>query len=430
MGMGKRRTWWPTWVGVGLLLALSLWVMHEVLRLSAAQRHHQRRVGEMALALVREMALPGDPPPTGIDWASAAARVASVAEEAGIVHVEVASADGVLMCLGEDPFPRPPRGPSGCRDHGARLQVWDTVVLPVGGEAGIPAAAASGKAVPVRLLLVLDLGKGLPAPGGVDRLAAIVLALGGGVVTVFLLAWGAMARSRRLQVRLAAARTGREHDEELSLAAAGLAHETKNPLGVIRGLAQQIVADPGGAETSRRAQAIMEEADVATDRLGDFLQYARIRQPILRPLAAAPHCERVAALVADEFRAAGLGLRLELSPMFILADAEMLSQALLNLLLNSLRFTPAGGHVTLALRPSGDRLAELSVADTGSGIPEALRPGLFKPYVGQRGGHGLGLAIVKRIVDQSGWRISLDSRPGQGTVFTIHDMAILDGAET
>jgi len=409
-------------MGIGLLLALSLWVMHEVLRLSATQRRQRQRTGEMALALVRALALPGEAMPADGDWSAAAARIAAVAEAAGILHLEVASADGaILLRHGRDPLPRPPRGPSGCRDHGHRLQAWDSLVL--------SPAAGSGKALPVRIVLALDLDRGTAVPGGVDRLAAIVLALGGCVVVVFLLAWTALARGRRLEVRLAAARAAREHDEELSLAAAGLAHETKNPLGVIRGLAQQILADPGGAETPRRAQAIMEEADVATDRLGDFLQYARLRQPSLRPLAAAPHCERVAELVAEEFRAAGIDLRLELPPMFILADPEMLSQALLNLLLNSLRFTPAGGGVTLALRPAGDRRAELSVADTGSGIPEALRPRLFQPYVGERGGHGLGLAIVKRIVDQSGWRITLDSRPGQGTLFTIHDIAISDGAE-
>ena len=79
------------------------------------------------------------------------------------------------------------------------------------------------------------------------------------------------------------------------------------------------------------------------------------------------------------------------------------------------------------IRPRLTRRA--NTCRTGSGIPEALQPNLFKPYVGQRGGTGLGLAIVKRIVDQSGWKISLDSRPGQGTTFTIGHIETIDGAK-
>jgi signal transduction histidine kinase len=418
MARGKRRGTLPALLGIGLLVGLSLWVMYEMLRLSTLQRRQQRRVGEMTLALVREIVLPGEVSLGAVDWPTASGRLAAAADAAGILHVRVEVDGQEPMRFGEDPFSRRPRGPSGFRDYGYRIQVWDTLLVP----------AADGKAAPVRLVLALDASGVTSPPEGVDRLALIVLALGCGAVMIFLLAWAVSARNRRLQVQLAEVRAGREHHEELSLAAAGLAHETKNPLGVIRGLAQQIAEDPGHPDTSRRARDIMEEADVTTDRLGDFLQYARVRGPDAHPLAALPHLERVVGLMADEFRAAGIGLHLDIAPVFILADAEMLSQILVNLLLNSLRHTPAGGQVTVRLRPVGDGYAELAVVDTGSGIPEALQANLFKPYVGDRSGCGLGLAIVKRIVDQSGWKISLDSRPGQGTTFTIGHIETIDGA--
>jgi signal transduction histidine kinase len=419
MARGKRRGILPALLGIGLLVGLSLWVMYEMLRLSTLQRRQQRQVGEMALALVREIVLPGETALDAVAWPAATDRLAAAATAAGILHARVEVGDKAAMRFGEDPFSRRPRGPSGCRDYGHRIQAWDTFLAP----------AADGKETPVRLVLALDVSKVASPPEGVDRLALIVLALGCGAVAIFLLAWAISTRNRRLQVQLAEVRAGREHHEELALAAAGLAHETKNPLGIIRGLAQQIAADPGNSDTVRRARDIMEEADVTTDRLGDFLRYARVRSPDLQPLAAVPHLERVAGLVADEFRDAGIELHLDLSPVFILADAEMLVQVIVNLLLNSLRHTQPGGRVTLILRPAGAGLAELTVRDTGSGIPEALQPNLFKPYVGERGGTGLGLAIVKRIVDQSGWKISLDSRPGRGTAFTIGRMETIDGAK-
>lgn len=418
--MAKRRTTLPTLLSIGLLMFLMLWMMYETMRLSALQRQQQRRVGEMTLTMVRELMLSAVASKPA-DWRDAARRLAAVSGAAGIVHAQVQVGNRTMLEYGRDPFVRQATGPAGYRSYGDRVQIWDSRSwsgpLPKGGQGQ-----------PMRLLLALDLGELSPRLAEVDRLVLIALLLGCGMVFIFLLAWIASVRNRNLELQLAKVRVGREFHEELGLAATGLAHETKNPLGVIRGLAQQIATDPEHSETARRATSIMEEADITTDRLGNFLRYARIRKPTLQPLAALPQLERMAGLVAAEFQASGIDFQLKLAPLFILADAEMLSQVVLNLLLNSRRFTPPGGRVTLTLQAVDANHAELTVADTGEGIPAELLPNLFRPYVGRSDGHGLGLAIVKRIVDQSGWKIAIHSPPGQGTTVVIRELIITDGA--
>lgn len=217
------------------------------------------------------------------------------------------------------------------------------------------------------------------------------------------------------------ARRKQQELEELGLAAAGLAHEIKNPLGIIRGMAQRIGSDSSIDEKLRQmASDIMEESDVATARLGDFLSYARPRKPLLEPLNPKELTDRISGLVDDDFKTAGVAIVSELHDCSIMADREMLSQIVLNILMNSLKFTPSGGKVTMKLADCRDNSYILSIADTGRGIDPDIVADIFKPYVSRRpGGCGMGLAIVRKIVEQSGWDISVDSMPGKGTVIII-----------
>ncbi|MFB0545698.1 MAG: sensor histidine kinase, partial [Anaerolineae bacterium] len=106
-------------------------------------------------------------------------------------------------------------------------------------------------------------------------------------------------------------------------------------------------------------------------------------------------------------------------------DAQRLSQVLLNLINNALRYTPTGGRITLAAWPVGS-LLEVSVADTGQGIAPQDLPHVFdrfyradKSRARSSGGSGLGLAIVKHLVEAHGGRIWVESELGQGTRFTF-----------
>ena len=128
-------------------------------------------------------------------------------------------------------------------------------------------------------------------------------------------------------------------------------------------------------------------------------------------------------LLADDRQ---LSLSLDVVPVpTISADEQWLKQALINLLDNSLKYTPPGGSVTVQLRRSDDSL-EIAVRDTGPGIEAEHVPFLFdrfyrvdKARARESGGIGLGLAIVKGIVEAHGGTVSVDTEPGKGSQFTI-----------
>ncbi len=111
--------------------------------------------------------------------------------------------------------------------------------------------------------------------------------------------------------------------------------------------------------------------------------------------------------------------------MCVTADAEKLRWVLDQLLDNAVKFTPAGGRVEAGAERAGDRV-RLWVSDTGPGIAEARLPELFEPFhqldgstTRRRGGTGLGLALVKMIVDAHQGAITVDTRPGGGSRFSV-----------
>lgn len=235
--------------------------------------------------------------------------------------------------------------------------------------------------------------------------------------------WIASIRRRILSDQLAAERTRISHLEELGLAAAGLAHETKNPLGIIMGMAQQIADRPDIPEDSRvMLEHIMDEVDKATSRLGNFMSFARPYRP--QPVATdvTALCTEITDILTPDFDAQGVRLRTDAAAVKILADGTMLRQILVNLLLNSLHASEPGTTVDILLVPR-KRTYMLQVRDQGCGISPELLPEIFKPYTtGSATGHGLGLPIVRRLVEAHGWRIQAASTPGTGTTMTIYGL--------
>ncbi|HYF64702.1 MAG TPA: ATP-binding protein, partial [Herpetosiphonaceae bacterium] len=146
-----------------------------------------------------------------------------------------------------------------------------------------------------------------------------------------------------------------------------------------------------------------------------------------RPLDPAALLERVAATYHHSAEQRGVRLSIEAGAAIpaIEADPEQMARVLNNLVSNALRYTPAGGQVTLAARSVAAGV-ELEVADTGEGIAAEHLPNIFERFYRadssrheHTGGSGLGLTIVKSIVELHGGSIRADSREGQGTRFTI-----------
>jgi len=240
-------------------------------------------------------------------------------------------------------------------------------------------------------------------------------------VATSLIAWIIVIRHRLLAEQLKTERARLAHQEDLGLAAAGLAHETKNPLGIISGIAQQIIRNPDEPGQSRvMLEQILNEVDSATARLGHFMAFARQRKVNATPLDAQRVISKVAKILQSEFDAVGVKLEINCFLVRIAADEDMLRQILVNLLLNSLHASSEGGKVTLRMTTRHGGRAELVVEDQGSGISPELLPNIFKPYVaGSPEGHGLGLAIVKRLTEEHGWTIEVNSQVHRGTMVTI-----------
>ena len=221
--------------------------------------------------------------------------------------------------------------------------------------------------------------------------------------------------------RLLAERAARERLAALGGMAALIIHEVKNPLGIIKvsaGSLRRRAVDDVSRELLACVESEVDRMDQTCRRL---LELGRPPTAQLAPCDLAEVVRGTVERLSPELASAHVTLRLELaaSPR-ITADAEGLRQALANLLYNARdSMQPDGGElfVKLETRAGG---AAIMVADRGRGMDEATRRQLFRPFFTTRhGGTGLGLAIVKRIVEEHGGLVQVESRPGEGSRFTI-----------
>ncbi|HET7462149.1 MAG TPA: ATP-binding protein, partial [Longimicrobium sp.] len=214
----------------------------------------------------------------------------------------------------------------------------------------------------------------------------------------------------------------------LGTMAAGLAHEVRTPLSVIRGSAEIMArgASPGSRD-AELGEFIIEEADRLGRLVDDLLAFARPRQPVRTPAELAS----VAARLAEAWARGGarsVRLATELRPAPVLADAEQMYEVALNLATNAAQASPPGALVRVATRTEGSD-AVLEVEDSGTGISPDDLAKVWTPFFSRRpGGTGLGLPIVRRIVEAHGGRVELESREGRGTRVTVRLPAAAGGS--
>lgn len=268
-------------------------------------------------------------------------------------------------------------------------------------------------------------------------------------------AWALFRRRlRRVQVAERRARSA-ERLAELGSMTGGLAHEIKNPLSTLglnaqllgEGIADHVTEPEARARLLNRVGAIRRESDRLKDILADFLAYAGEVRLDRRVIDLNLTVEELADFFRPECERVGVRLRIDLAPSAVAAsaDAKLLKQALLNLMLNAVqamsppapvspfpgRVEPASGsappgsrgELILKVSPGVDGrepVGVVHVIDTGPGIaPEAL-PRIFAPYFTTKaGGSGLGLPTTRRIIEAHGGRIDVFSQPGKGTDFML-----------
>jgi len=205
--------------------------------------------------------------------------------------------------------------------------------------------------------------------------------------------------------------------------AAGVAHEIRNPLSSIKGLASFFGSKfPEGSEDREAATVMIGEVDRLNRTISELLEFARPSELKLKPTNLNQLLEHSVRLVRQDAETKGIEINLtndEPLPEALL-DPDRFSQCLLNLFLNAIQAMEAGGRLSVKSRPGPEKTLQIAVADTGKGIERRGMQKIFDPYFTTKPtGTGLGLAIVHKIVEaHEGW-IEVRSNPGQGTVFTI-----------
>jgi signal transduction histidine kinase len=251
-------------------------------------------------------------------------------------------------------------------------------------------------------------------------LLAALAALGSG------LAWRNLAKSSELQIRLVRASEMNTHLKEMNLAAAGLAHETRNPLNIIRGLAQMISKQPDtAAEIQRKSRDIIEEADKVAAQLNEFINYSRPREVRRTKLSLGSVVNEVVRTLNYDLEEKKISLQVKGDQLSIEADEQLLRQALFNLLLNAIQAVEGGGEIQVVAEKRNAAEAVVEVRDNGPGVPLERRTEIFKPYfTTQEKGTGLGLAVVQQIVLAHGWEVECLANEPRGATFRISHLKL------
>jgi signal transduction histidine kinase len=212
---------------------------------------------------------------------------------------------------------------------------------------------------------------------------------------------------------------------------ANVSHELKTPLTSIQGFSQALLDGAAATPeaTARAARVIHDEAERMRRMVDELLILARFDAGQVdmahAPVELGPLLAACVERLSPQAQAAGIALELDAPDApTITGDGDRLAQVFANLLDNAIAHTPAGGRVTLAAHQVGNTV-EVTVTDTGEGIPAEALPRIFERFyrVDQSRQHsrgaGLGLAIAREIVEAHGGTITVESVVGLGSRFTV-----------
>ena len=221
----------------------------------------------------------------------------------------------------------------------------------------------------------------------------------------------------------------KQSQQQLRHFVADVSHQLRTPLTSIQGFAQAML--DGTADDSdtrlKAAQVIDDESKRMIRQVEELLELSRMQSGQLQ-MAREPvdikelllHCQEVFSMRAEE---KDILLRTEIEPLMpVIGDVDRLEQVFSNLLDNALKNSPTKGEVGITGRNSDTGFVEITIADTGPGIPPEQLPYVFERFYqasGLRTGFGLGLAIAKEIVTAHVGKIEASSSPGEGTKFIV-----------
>jgi len=212
---------------------------------------------------------------------------------------------------------------------------------------------------------------------------------------------------------------------------AAASHELRTPLTSVQ-MGIYLLLEGSTGPLGERQQEILEVCREDTTRLDrlmrELLDLSKIESGAVTPVFAPIRPSALIAAAIDPLRlqveSHGIRLDVDAPPDLpaVSVDRSQIERVITNLVTNAMRATPAGGAITVAAAQRGEEIA-ISVADTGTGIPREYLSRIFEPFVqvshATGGGAGLGLTISRRIVEAHGGQLTVQSSPGQGSIFTF-----------
>ncbi|MBC7266189.1 MAG: PAS domain-containing protein [Coriobacteriia bacterium] len=205
---------------------------------------------------------------------------------------------------------------------------------------------------------------------------------------------------------------------------AGVAHEVRNPLGIIRASVQLIEDSRGDQERIAEATSVVKQEIDRLDRvIKALLDFGRPSAPSLRAVKVSDVIDDVVLFTRRFARQSHVSITYQIPPdvPYVRADPDQMKQVLVNLISNAVQAMEGrGGNISLSAWVEGGFVA-IRVEDDGPGIPESELPKIFDPFYSTKNdGTGLGLTMVHRIVDDHDGYIEVASRVGEGTSFTVY----------
>ncbi|MCS6295878.1 MAG: PAS domain S-box protein [Nitrospira sp.] len=226
---------------------------------------------------------------------------------------------------------------------------------------------------------------------------------------------------KRLQAQLR--RT--ERVAELGTVASGMAHEIGTPMNVILGRAEYLMERTKEESVKKGLQTIISQVERITRVMNQLLAFARRRTVEHRAIDLRQTIEDNLEIFQERLSHSHITVETSFADAcpFVHADADQMSQVLINLVMNAIHAMPEGGILRATLAPMPERgMVTLTIADTGHGMPQDVIAKIFDPFFTTKEfgkGTGLGLTVVRGIIEEHSGTIQVKSEPGVGTEFTI-----------
>ncbi len=231
-----------------------------------------------------------------------------------------------------------------------------------------------------------------------------------------------------LSLSAASAQSVAEEKDKIKTLIGDISHQTKTPVAnvllYVQLLEEQALSDEGRA----CAVALEEQAKKLQSLIDALVKTSRLETGVLAlhpaPGPLEPMLEEVAAQFGPKAAEKGISLTLEPTEATAVFDANWTEEAVCNLLDNAIKYTPAGGGVTVAVI-SYEMFCRVDVTDTGPGIPEGEQAKVFQRFyrsaaVNQEPGVGIGLYLVRQIAERQGGYVKVSSKLGQGAKFSLY----------